>query len=328
MVYFIYGNQSPTIKSQIKKIAKSFLGEQESIDEFNFVKLDGHNVNIQEAVDEAKYVSLGYDKKVVSIENCYFLEKPKPKNKIEADQDYDALKKYLKEESQDPDACLILSVVNASIDEKNEIVSLLKEKGKIVEIADPDEKTFLDYIRSYCKKYEIVIDNDAVIELSNRTDGDVSLFKNSIEKLSLYTNHIRYEDVTKMVTRRMDDDAFLISNLLIEGKNAEAVKLYKDLKTFNIEPVTLISNLANQFRLINQVRYCLKSKRMSNDETAKELKIKPGRVYVLSKNIPLLSEETVFQILDDLYQLDLDIKSGQVDRHYAFEMFLLKFKRN
>ena len=328
MVYFIYGNQSPTIKSQIKKIAKTFLGEQENIDEFNFVKLDGHNVVIQEAVDEAKYVSLGYDKKVVSIENCYFLEKPKPKNKIESDQDYDVLKKYLKDESEDPDACLILSVVNASIDEKNEIVSLLKEKGKVVEISDPDEKTFLEYIRSYCKKYEIVIDGDAVIELAARTDGDVSLFKNSIEKLTLYTDHIRYEDVTKMVTRKMDDDAFLISNLLIEGKNAEAVKLYKDLKTFNIEPVTLISNLANQFRLINQVRYCLKVQRMSNDEAAKVLKIKPGRVYVLSKNIPLLSEETIFRILDDLYQLDLDIKSGQVDRHYAFEMFLLKFKRN
>ena len=84
MVYFVYGNQSPTIKSQIKKIAASFLGEG-NVDEFNFVKLDGHNTLVQEAVDEVRYVSLGYDKKVVSLENCYFLIKPKPKNKIDAD---------------------------------------------------------------------------------------------------------------------------------------------------------------------------------------------------------------------------------------------------
>ena len=36
MIYFIYGNQSPTIKSQIKKIVSSFLGND--IDEFNFIK--------------------------------------------------------------------------------------------------------------------------------------------------------------------------------------------------------------------------------------------------------------------------------------------------
>ena len=70
MIYLIYGNQSPTIKSRIKKIAKEFLND-ENFDEFNFVKIDGHNSLVQEAVDECHYVSLGYDKKVVSLENCY-----------------------------------------------------------------------------------------------------------------------------------------------------------------------------------------------------------------------------------------------------------------
>ena len=65
---------------------------------------------------------------------------------------------------------------------------------------------------------------------------------------------------------------------------------------------------------------------MSKEDIASELKIKPGRVYILSKNLAIISESTIRKTLDDLYQLDLDIKSGLVDRHYAFEMFLLKFK--
>ena len=32
--------------------------------------------------------------------------------------------------------------------------------------------------------------------------------------------------------------------------------------------------------------------------------------------------------IEDLYKLDLDIKSGQVDHLYAFELFLIKFERN
>ena len=327
MLYFIYGNQSPTIKSQIKKITKTFL-EGMTIDEFNYVKLDGNNILVQDAVDECRYVSLGYDKKVVSLENCYFLLKPKPKNKIDADQDYTALKEYIENENGEEEVTFILSVPSSAIDEKGEIVSLLKEKAKIIQIADPDEKSFAEYIISYTKKYNIVIDKDALRELAARTDGDVALFRNSIEKLTLYTDHIRYQDVVKMVTRRLEDNAFLIQNYLVEGRNTEAVALFRDLRVSNVEPVTLIGQLANQFRMINQIRYLLRAKKLTPDEAAKELKIKPGRVFAISKSLSMISESAVNRTLDDLYNLDLEIKSGRVDRFYAFELFLLKFQRN
>ena len=326
MVYLIYGNQAPTIRRRIKKIAESFLSDL-GIDEFSFVKLDGNNVLVQDAVDECRYVSLGYDKKVVSLENCYFLLKPKPRNKIEADQDYEALKEYIEKEIGE-DCTFILSVPSLSIDEKNEVLSLIRKKGKEMKIADPSEQDFVEYIRSYCKKYGIVIDEAAIKELAARTDGDVGLFETNIEKLTIYTDHIRYQDVVKMVSRKLDDNAFLLSNLLVQGDNVGAVALFRDLRVYNVEPVTLISQLANQFRLLNEIRFLLRVKRYSQEETAKELKIKPGRVYVLSKSIALISEKAVLRALEDLYQLDYEIKSGQVDRFYAFELFLLKFQRN
>ena len=40
----------------------------------------------------------------------------------------------------------------------------------------------------------------------------------------------------------------------------------------------------------------------------------------------MISDKAIKKTLDDLYQLDLDIKSGLVDRNYGFELFLLKFK--
>ena len=326
MIYFIYGNQSPTIKSQTKKIVSTFLNNQ--VDDFNYIKIDGHNVLVQDMVDECRYVSLGYDKKAVSFENAYFLLKSKPRNKLEQDQDYNTLKRYIEEDNNSDEALLVISVVSDEIDEKNEIVKLLKEKAKVVEIADPDEKTFLEYVKSYCVKYNIHIDRDALSELAYRTDGDVALFKNSITKLTLYTDHITYFDVVKMVSRKLEDNAFLISTLLVEGKNMQALQLFRDLKVTNIQPVTLISQLANQFRLLSQVRYLLKRKRLAVEEVAKELKIKPGRVYVLNKQLPLISEKKIYDTIEDLYKLDLDIKSGQVDHLYAFELFLIKFERN
>lgn len=325
MIYFIYGNQSPTIKSKIKKITSSFL--ETSVDEFNFVTLDGFNVTVQEAIDECKYTSLGFDKKVVSLENCYFLLKSKPRNKLESEQNYDELLDYIENDTDDSVA-FILSISNSSIDEKNKIVSLLKQKANVIQIEDPDEKNFSEYIKTFCDKNNIVIDKDALVELANRCNEDVALFRNNIDKLSLYSEHITYKDVVKMVTRQLEDEAFLLSNYLLDGDNMAAVSLFKDLKANNVEPVTLITQLSNQLRLVNEVRYLLRTQRMMPDQAAKELGIKTGRIFVISKKLAFCSEQMINDALDNLFKLDYEIKSGQVDRYYAFELFLINFKRN
>ena len=41
-----------------------------------------------------------------------------------------------------------------------------------------------------------------------------------------------------------------------------------------------------------------------------------------------MSEKAIYRTLDDLFNLDLQIKSGLVDRFYAFELFLINFKRD
>ena len=322
MIYLIYGNQTPSIKSRVKKIVKENLPEN---DEMNLVKFDASNVLVQEWIDEANYIPLGYDHKIVIAENCYFLLKSKPKNKIESEQNYGELMNFLLHPSEECD--LILTVPSLAISTTSDIYKQIKETGKIIEIPDLDQNGWKDGVRRYClENAHLKIDKDALNELADRTAGDVALLQTSVAKLSLYTEHVTYEDVVLMVVRPLEDNAFLIFNHLIYGNNADAIKLFRDLRVSNVEPVTLISMLGNQFRLLNQVFYLYKNGR-SDDEIAKELNIKPGRVYILKKNIALISEKAIHRALNDLFELDLQIKSGLVDRFYAFELFLINFKR-
>ena len=328
MVYFIYGNQTSTIKSYIKKIAKDSLPV---IDEMNFVKFDGNNTLIRDFIDEVNYVPLGYEYKVVAVENCYFLQKKKPRNKIEADQDYKVLFEYLRHPNTDAD--LILCVPTSDIDKTSELAKLVMEVSKTIEVKDPDQKTWSQYVNEKVvalvnKNPGYSIDRDALEELTNRTSGDIPLFKNSITKLFLYTNHIKYEDVCLMVTKPLEENIYQIFNYLLSDKNELAVQLFRDLKVTNIEPVSLITTLAGQFRLLNQVVF-LSKKGLNNDDIAKELNIKPIRVQILKRNTYSISEKAIHQALLDLFDLDLQIKSGQVfDRYYAFELFLINFKRD
>ena len=119
----------------------------------------------------------------------------------------------------------------------------------------------------------------------------------------------------------------LLFNYLIDNKNIEAVGLYRDLKNSNVEPVTLISMIGNQFRLLNRVSYLAKHG-YDNDGIAQELNINPIRAKILRKNSMVISQKRINQTLEDLYQLDLQIKSGLVDRFYSFELFLINFRRN
>ena len=126
MIYFIYGNQALTIKSQIRKIGESFLGGEKP-DDLNFIKLDGNNFFVQDAIDECQYVALGYEKKVISLENCYFLLKPKPKNKIDADQNFDELLSFVNSGGLE-ESLFIVSVPSSSLDEKKSLI-LTKKDG-------------------------------------------------------------------------------------------------------------------------------------------------------------------------------------------------------
>ena len=327
MIHLVYSNQSSEIKKVIKAIAKQSLPER---DDMNFVRYDGNNTLIQEIIDDANYVPLGYDKKVVAVDNCYFLMKPKPRNKIEADQDYKALISYIK--NPNPDCDLILTVPTAEVDKNSELFKLIEANAKVTVINDPTIKEWNEYVRkvvndSIEKNPGSKMDSDALMELVDRTAGDIPLLKNSIIKLFLYTKHVRYEDVLLLVTRPLEDNTFQIFNYLLDGENEKAIGLFRDLQVSNVEPVTLISMLGNQFRLLNQVVF-LSKKSMTNDEIANELKIKPIRVQILKKKTFNMSEKAIHKVLDDLFNLDLQIKSGLVDRFYAFELFLINFKRD
>ena len=325
MIYLINGKQNIRLKSQMKSIIKDSIKE---IDAMNFVKFDASLTQIQEIMSEANYMPLGYDRKVVVIDSPYFLMKERTKSKIESEQDYQTLLNYLNQPNPDVDLIFLVNTSDSDIDKKSEYYQLIEKNGKVVNVAEPKQEQWNDVVKQYfaSKWPNTVIDSDAVNELGRRTEGDYASLFNNGSKLALYTDHITFNDVTMMVTRPLEENAFLLFNYLVDEKNMEAVALYRDLKTSNVEPVTLISMIANQFRLLNRVSYLARHS-YSPDDIAKELNINPIRAKILRKNSFVVSAKRVLQTLEDLYQLDKQIKSGLMDRYYSFELFLINFQR-
>lgn len=314
MNFILYGEQLPMIKKQLKKILSDRLGEP---DEFNVVKFDLDECEINEIIDEANMLPLGYDKKAVVIYNCSFLTS-------QGNQEQKEAMLNLLENSTD-DIDIIMTYNGDKVDEKSPIYTLVNENGAIKYFINLKKEDWPIYIKKYFKAKEVEIDADAVEELALRVDGDLNRFLNEADKLCLYKNKISLIDVTLLVSRPLEDDVFQISNALLRGDNASAISIFRDLKLLGSRSTdTLIPMLGTQFRFISQVMF-LSHKGLDKSEIASELKTSEGRVGVTLRNTRYLSRRQIAHALDDLYYLDYQIKSGQIDRFYGFELFLINF---
>ena len=314
MNYILYGEQYPMIRKKIKKILTERLGEP---DDFNVAKFDMDNTPLEDAIMDASLLPLGYDRKAVIFDNVKFLDKGAKKEDVES----------ILELIQEPnDAIDLLFVVRkGSIDDKSPIVDVIKSNGQILNFMNLTAEDWPVYAAKYFKDRNIQIDKDAILELVSRVDGDLNRFINEANKLCLYKDHLSIGDVVLMVSKPIEDDAFQMSNALIKGDNALALSIYRDLKLGGQKAIDPLSPmLASQFRFFSKV-FFLYDKGLENSEIASELSCNPYRVKIALQSRRHLSRRDIAHVLDDLYYLDYQIKSGQIDRFYGFELFLINF---
>ena len=314
MNYILYGELYPMIRKHLNKILKERLGE---IDDFNVTKIDFEESSLDEIEYESSSLPLGYEKKAVVVDNAHFLTKD-----VEQ-KDESKVLEILKKSQDDID--LIFIHRDSNVDKKGKIFNYIKENGQILEFLNIEKDEWPIYIKKYFKNKNVEITSEAINELANRVDGDLTRFINEAEKLCLYKNSITLTDVALMVSKPLEDDAFQMSNALFRGDNGVAISIYRDLKLLGQKFVdALIPMLASQFRFISEVCF-LDSKGLEKEEIASELSVSPVRVKIALKNSKNISRKQIANVLDKLYNLDLQIKSGQIDRSYGLELFLINF---
>lgn len=314
MNYILYGELYPMIRKHLNKILKERLGE---IDDFNVTKIDFEESSLDEIEYESSSLPLGYEKKAVVVDNAHFLTKD-----VEQ-KDESKVLEILKKSQDDID--LIFIHRDSNVDKKGKIFNFIKDNGQILEFLNIEKDEWPIYIKKYFKNKNVEITSEAINELANRVDGDLTRFINEAEKLCLYKNSITLTDVALMVSKPLEDDAFQMSNALFRGDNGVAISIYRDLKLLGQKFVdALIPMLASQFRFISEVCF-LDSKGLEKEEIASELSVSPVRVKIALKNSKNISRKQIANVLDKLYNLDLQIKSGQIDRSYGLELFLINF---
>ena len=198
----------------------------------------------------------------------------------------------------------------------------MRNNYKVIEIPKLKEYDLSKKIGAIMKKNGYSIDYDSIQYLIRNSLGNYDIIYSELEKLQicfLDTKKINLSDLKNIVSRNIEDNVFKLVNAIIE-KNAKAMfSIYEDLKLLKEEPIAIISLLAREYRNM----YLIKTNNRNNGELQKLLNIQSWQYEKYQKQSYEYSITELKEKLIQLYNLDLKIKSGKIDKYLGLELFML-----
>lgn len=307
MNYLLYGKDEFLIDLEVKKIKSDF-------EDINISKYDLDENTIKEIIDDANTISLFDDKKLIIVDNSYVFSRTTKKQ-----DNIDLLEEYLN--NPNTSVTIIFKSNIEKIDSVKKIVKSIKNKGVIKEYNS--ETNLVNTVRKLFDDYKI--SNEVIEVLIKRVGKNLNILYNEILKLKLYKideREISKEDVINLSSEYIDIDVFRFVEDIINKNKTASIKTYKEMLKLNEEPIKIIAILASKIRLMYQANI-LTSKGYNEIEISNILDQKKYPVHLAIVAAYKYKPNVLLSYLEKLADLDIGIKTGNIDKNLGLELFIL-----
>lgn len=313
MIYLLYGNMRFLINDEVNKII-----DENKIEGLNISRYNFDNQIIDTLINDCETYSLFDDKKIIIVDNADIF-KAKNKEVTETNFNSKKLESYLLKPN--PDTILIFILNNEKIDQRKKVVNYIKKRGKIIEF-NQSLNNNSDVLKLF-DGYEI--DNKTINYLIDKVGNEFGLIYQECQKLKMYkfdSKTISIEDIDNCATENIDLNFFnFIENII--SKNTEvALKQYYEMLKRKEHPQKIIVALSRQIRTMFQTRV-LRRKGYSPNNIAEILGENPYYISECLRKSYNFEEEYLYLKLEELADLDIDIKTGKVDSELGLELFII-----
>lgn len=309
-INILYGKNKFLVQKKLtEKIALT------EVDEINISRYDINHATSDDILEDLRTVSFFSERKVIIISNMQELLK-------ESDAVLSQWVKYF--ENPNPDVYLFI-ILEELINEKHILGSTLFKKSYIEEVGEMTKDQYPQYVIDYLKKLNFHIDEKAVKELLVRTDYDLDLITQELEKLMLYKfddPNIDLESIFLLVSRNLEENIYELTNNFLNKNNNKTIEIYYDLLARSEDPIRIMNSIINKIRELIHTKLLLE-RGYSQEDVAKHFNIKNGIAYYLIKNANQTSLEVLEAHLKRLSKLDYEIKTGKIDKKLGLEIFIL-----
>jgi DNA polymerase III subunit delta len=224
---------------------------------------------------------------------------------------------------------------------------LLKSGANINEFTVPHGSTLAAWLKAYAKQMEAAIDDKAADTLAvylgrdlyeeKKFGGRVTERKEGFDlwqayqemlKLTSRTSRISEADVKALVVPRVSENVFNLSDTIFKKDKTRALKMMEGLfeeqsADEKSTAIKIVALLAEQVRALLLV-LVLKDKNMNNDQIAEALGWSSGRVFMVLKQSGSVTLKSLTQMLKNLLEIDLSLKSRDVSPKLLLNSFVIK----
>ncbi|HFI0270691.1 TPA: DNA polymerase III subunit delta [Streptococcus suis] len=309
-------------------IAKDLLMKQLEFDTsdlgfayFDMSEADYHQVDLD-------LVSLPFfsDEKVVILD--YFADLTTDKKRYLTDDELKQFEAYLENPVE---TTRLIILAPGKLDSKRRLVKLLKRDGLVLEANPLKEMELKNHFQNEVGRLGLRMDPDVFHYLMVKSNFDFSEVSKNLVFLQSYRgqNAISLADIDAAIPKTLQDNIFDLTQLVLQSKMDEANHLVRDLRLQGEDEIKLIAIMLTQFRTYLQVQI-LHEQGRGEQQIVTALsdlsgrKINPYQVKYALRDSRNLSVGFLKKVVKLLIETDYQIKTGQFDKDYLFDIALLR----
>ncbi len=309
-------------------IAKDLLMKQLEFDTsdlgfayFDMSEADYHQVDLD-------LVSLPFfsDEKVVILD--YFADLTTDKKRYLTDDELKQFEAYLENPVE---TTRLIILAPGKLDSKRRLVKLLKRDGLVLEANPLKEMELKNHFQNEVRRLGLRMDPDVFHYLMVKSNFDFAEVSKNLVFLQSYRgeNEISLADIDVAIPKTLQDNIFDLTQLVLQTKMDEANHLVRDLRLQGEDEIKLIAIMLTQFRTYLQVQI-LHEQGRGEQQIVTALsdlsgrKINPYQIKYALRDSRNLSVGFLKKVVKLLIETDYQIKTGQFDKDYLFDIALLR----
>ncbi len=306
MIIILHGKDSYRLREKLEEIIKEYRKKNKGGFDLKFLS-DANS--LEDIYNEERQVSIFEEKKFLVIRGCFSssLKQSIIENHERIISTENIIVFYEEGEIRKNDALLALLLKNKDVKQQ--------------EFTPLSGKNLFNWIKGEFEKEGVEVEKEAIESLMLFGGEDLWRIKNEIKKLSLYGNVIKKSDITLLVKMEVETNIFKMIDALAFGEKEKAIShLYNHLQKGD-NPLYLFSMINYQFRNLSIVRDLLEEN-LDYNTIKKKSGLHPfvfSKTYKQSKRF---SYQELKKIYSQLFEMDLKIKTGQIDPVLALHLFL------
>jgi DNA polymerase-3 subunit delta len=319
-IYLFYGTESFLMGEMVSLLESQIVASGEQ--EFLLSRYDLNETPLDQVIEEAEtFPFLGGTKCIIAT-NAAFLTALKDTSKVE--HRIESLTPYLSSPANH--SVIVFCISHSKLDERKGIVKAIKKVATVCSFQSLEGKALQEWVIDQGEKHGVQWAPNAVTLLIESVGSSLQRLHQEVKKLATYVgqaNVISREIVEHLVSRTLDDNVFALTDHVSKVQLERAFQLLHDLLQQKEDPIKLTLLLARQFRIMLQVKE-LASRGYGQQQMAASLGLHPYPVK-LAMDIGQRYEITLLRkILNELADVDYKVKTGQMDKVLALELFLLQ----